>query len=162
MRVLLLLFGLVAMSLSGLTACGGGGGGGTAERDAVREAVFNALTAPSVPQALLHIDTAEWLQAIEDPAASSYRGASAAEKRAFDERLFAQMQTVGELSELGDGPAIRAAIAAGTVEILGQVNVANVRFQGPDAERPGTIAFVVKMRNGLDGRWRLVSIQADF
>ncbi len=162
MRVLILLLGVLAVSLSGLTACGGGGGG-SADKDAVRDAAYNALTARNLPQLLMYADTAEWLQGNEDPAASSYRDASTAEKRVFDDRLYEAIGVVEEMSELKDNPAVRAALDAGTVEILGQVNVAHVRFQGPDAERVGsTIKFIAKMQKGLDNNWRLVNIQPDF
>ena len=162
MRALLLMLGLLAVSLTGLTACGGGGGGGSADKDAVREAAYKALTARNIATLLMYADTAEWLQVNEDPAASSYRDASTEEKRVFDDRLYEAMGVVEEMSELKDNPAVRAAIDAGTVEILGQVNAAYVRFEGPDAEREGTIKFIAKMQKGLDGNWRLVNIQPDF
>ena len=34
---------------------------------------LDALTAPDVPHARMHIDTAEWLTAIDDPAAPASR-----------------------------------------------------------------------------------------
>lgn len=109
------------------------------------------------------LDVVEWLTSVQDPQASTYDTAPPAEKEELAKRFFGMVKQVTEFTNLSDAATIHAAVARAVMDPNPQLKVVMFRFSAPDRERPDRpIGVTAKMRQGIDGVWRLSNLSSDF
>ncbi len=164
MRLLAALFAccVAVATLLPLGGCSPGGSGmGDPElaRDALADLIV-ALHEDDFTKALPRIEVADGLVAIGHPQAPEYARMKPEERTELARELYRTMRGPLKATELTSHAAVKAALAAGTLQPMPQLKVTVVRFTAHDTERKNRpLQFEAKMRWGLDSTWRAVSIQ---
>jgi hypothetical protein len=161
-----MLIGVLVPSLLVLSGCGGSGGAGMGDPDDARLVLTTVITAGAdndFAKARPHLDVVEWLTSVGDPQASAYNTAPPAEQEDLAKRFFGMVKQVTEFANLPDAAAIHQVVGSAAMDPNPQLKVVMFTFSAPDREKPDRmIGVTAKMRQGLDGVWRLSNLSTDF
>ena len=160
--VLVLVVGLVG-------ACGGGGGGGgdtslaAAEVRTVMSSLLQAAAKDDFAAAQGKLAVQEFTGLNRETPPKPLAQLTPEEREDAARSCFNQLKAASTASTLSDPASIEAALAAGSIKVLGQIRKAEVKFQGPPVGRNANpVHFKSQLRQYSDDTWRLISFEVDF